>query len=161
MFNLSWLIIVATASTLIAPAVVVLHLVMHYVFVGLKKSELSLISVITGVGILLDIVLFRAGVFVIDGQITAPPVWLNCLWPVLATTLMHAFETLQRHLALAAVVGAVGGTLSYMAGTRLTDVAFADALLGPALVAVMWFVLMPALLFFAQWLGRSPEARFV
>ena len=73
------------------------------------------------------------------------PFWLSCLWPVLATTMMHAFSGLQKHLLMAAVLGAVGGTLSYLAGTRLTDVAFGSPVAGPVAIGLLWAALFPML----------------
>lgn len=95
---------------------------------------------------MLDQLLFGARVFLLDGEPSLAPLWLSCLWPVLATTFMHAFESLQKHLTLAAVVGAMGGALSYIGGTRLSDVSFADSVLGPVLLGGLWFVWMPLLL---------------
>lgn len=150
LFNLSWLAIVVSSSALVAPLVAIAHLVVHGVFIGLKRREPLFIALVAVSGLALDHALFGAGVFVIDGAAATAPLWLSCLWPVLATTLMHAFESLQKHLLLAAVVGAVGGAASYIAGTRLSDVAFADATLGPVILAALWFVWMPLLLVVAR-----------
>ena len=158
LFNLSWLAVVTTASALLAPVVVVVHLAIHAYFIGLKKGEPLFIAGVAAFGLALDHILFLAGVFAVDGATALAPLWLSCLWPVLATTFMHAFEGLQRHLALAAVVGAIGGALSYIAGTRLSDVAFADPMFGPALLAALWFVLMPLLLAVANRVAVAGEA---
>lgn len=139
-----------TSSAAVAPIVVAVHLAVHAFFVGLKNSELLFVASVTAVGIALDQVLFKAGVFRIDGAAAYAPLWLSCLWPVLATTFMHAFESLQKHLWLAAVVGAIGGALSYIAGTRLSNVEFASAETGPLVMAALWFVVMPALLLLAR-----------
>lgn len=139
-----------TASAVVAPIVALVHLGVHALFIGLKKNEALFIGLVTAVGVILDQILFSANVFLVDGAASFAPVWLSCLWPVLATTFMHAFETLQKHLALAAVVGAVGGTLSYIAGTRLSNVEFASAEAGPLVIAALWFVVMPLLLLMAR-----------
>lgn len=146
-----------TASAVVAPLVVAAHLAIHALFIGLKHRELLFIGLVAGAGVVLDQLLFRAGIFLLDGAPAAAPLWLSCLWPVLATTFMHAFESLRNHLALASVVGAIGGALSYIAGTRLSDVAFADPVLGPAVLAGLWFILMPLLLVLAGNMERSVE----
>lgn len=150
--------IVSTASAIVAPVVVLLHLLVHAYFIGLKKGELGFIGTVSITGVALDQLLFRVNVFLVDGAESLAPLWLSCLWPVLATTFMHAFETLQKHLALAAVVGAIGGTLSYIAGTRLSNVEFASAEAGPVVMAVLWFVVMPLLLLLANRLASNQGA---
>ena len=74
------------------------------------------------------------------------PWWLSCLWPVLGTTLMHAFSTLQQRLILASIVGAAGGTASYLGGTRLSDIDFGDPIFGPMTIALIWAIAFPAML---------------
>lgn len=138
--------------------VVCAHLAVHAVLIGLKRGELWLIGAVTVFGLVLDQALFASGLFLVEGASAPAPLWLSCLWPVLATTFMHAFETLQRHLALAAVLGAVGGGLSYLAGTRLSNVEFADPTAGPLLIAGLWFVLMPLLLMAARRAAQAGEA---
>jgi len=141
---------VTTASAIVAPIVVLIHLGVHALFIGLKRQEPLFIGIVAVGGLALDHALFSVGIFLIQEAPAPAPLWLSCLWPVLATTFMHAFESLQHHLPLAAIVGAVGGAMSYIAGTRLSDVSFFDPLLGPALLGVVWFFLMPTLLVLAS-----------
>lgn len=155
LFNVSWFAVVTTASVLVAPLVVVLHIAIHYALVGFRRRELVLIGAVTALGLVIDQILFRTGVFTLDGVLSAPPLWLTCLWPLLATTLMHAFSVLQQRHVLAVVMGAVGGGLSYLAGTRLSIVDFADPFWGPIILASLWAVLMPSLLFLAARLEHS------
>jgi hypothetical protein len=146
LFNISWLVIVLTHSALLAPAVVLLHLAVHFRLFGYGMVEARLVIVITAAGIILDQALFLAGILAHPGQLPLAPIWLTCLWPVLATTLMHAFSGLQRRLALASLVGAIGGAGSYVAGTRLSDVEFVSLFWGPVTMALLWALLFPALL---------------
>lgn len=160
LFNISWLAIVLTHSAVLAPLVVVLHLAAHFRFFGHGMAEARLILVVTAIGLLLDQLLFLAGILTTADRAVLAPLWLSCLWPVLATTLMHAFSGLQGRPAAAALVGAAGGALSYTAGTRLSDVAFASAIWGPAILAVTWAFLFPALLAGARLVahyGRQPD----
>ena len=90
------------------------------------------------IGVVVDQLLFYFQVFTVDGSAALPPVWMFFLWPVLATTVMHAFSALQGRYVLAAVLGGVGGVASFVAGTRMTGVEFASTLFGPAIIAVVW-----------------------
>jgi len=146
LFNISWLAIVLTHSSMLAPVIVLLHLAVHFRLFGHGMVEAKLILVVTAVGLLLDQTLFLAGVLTTADRALLAPIWLSCLWPVLATTLMHAFSGLQARPVFASLIGAIGGGLSYTAGTRLSDVEFVSTLWGPVTLAIAWAVLFPALL---------------
>ena len=150
LFNASWFAIVYTHSPLFAPAIATLHLVVHFSFMGRGLVEAKFVLGVSLLGFLLDQVIFSAGVLTVSGQSMFAPIWISCLWPVLATTLMHAFSSLQKRLVLAALVGAVGGTASYMAGARLSDVEFVSLIWGPAVMAIIWAGVFPALLWGAR-----------
>jgi hypothetical protein len=154
MFNVSWFGIVFFHSSLLAPLVAAIHVALHLRLMG-RVGEPALIAVVLVVGLALDQVLFALGVFTLSGQSALAPLWLGCLWPVLATTLSHAFAFLHSRLLLAAIFGAVGGCASYLAGTRLSPVAFASADSGPVVIALLWSVLLPLLLLLAARLVRT------
>lgn len=149
MFNISWLAIVYTHSPVLAPLFVCAHLVVHFRLMGRGPSEAYFILCVTGLGVFLDQLLFALGIFDIGGVAGPAPLWISCLWPVLATTFMHAFSGLQSRPWLAAIFGAVGGAGSYIAGTGLTDVQFGSANWGPLIMGVFWALLFPTLLLIA------------
>lgn len=158
MFNLAWLGIVMTHSVVYAPLFAALHLVIHFIVMGRGLSELRVIGVVTVLGCLLDLLLFRVGVFTGAGLSVLPPLWLACLWPVLASTLLHAFASLRGRYYLSALLGAIGGAASYTAGMRLTEVAFGSAVYGPIIIGLLWAGLFPALLELAAILSGSESA---
>lgn len=154
LFNASWLAIVITHSAEIACGIVLAHLALHFAWLGRGWPELQLVVGVALLGAALDSLLYGTGVFLQAGNRVPPPVWMVCLWPVFATTLMHAFAGLQRRPVVAALLGGVGGALSYVAGVNLTTVEFAAPLPGLVLVTVLWAVLFPSLLGVAAWLER-------
>jgi hypothetical protein len=145
MFNISWLAIVSTASAVLAPLIVACHLAAHFAWMGRGRREILLVAGVSIFGLLLDQSLFALGLFTINGAGALAPLWLSCLWPVLATTLGHAFSGLQQRPLLAATLGALGGAGSYYAGTRMTAVDFADPGSGLLIIALIWALLFPAL----------------
>ena len=150
MFNVAWLGIVMSQSAIIAPAVAALLLISHFALMGEGYRELRFIAGFALVGVCIDQLLFRVGVFTVAGSIAGPPLWITCLWPALGTTFMHAFAGLNGRPLLAATVGGVGGAASYIAGTRLTQVAFAADISGPIILAVLWAVIFPIALAIAN-----------
>ena len=158
MFNLSWVAIVTSESAPIAAAVVAIHILVHQLWIGRGIPELVFIGGVSLFGLLLDQLMFSMGLFVVDGKLALAPLWLTCLWPVLATTLDHAFAGLQRHLVVASILGALGGLGSYYAGTGMTAVDFANPVAGPLIIAVAWAVLFPALALVARlWFLNNEE----
>lgn len=159
LFNISWFLIVTAESGVWSPLLAALHLVIHFAMVasarGVLWPEVKLVAAVSLLGVALDTLLFRTGVFTVGGEPATAPLWMTSLWPVLATTFMHAFSALQSRPALAALFGATGGALSYSAGTSLTAVDFFDPLGGPLVLAALWTVLFPLLLALAGRLSRQ------
>jgi hypothetical protein len=145
MFNVSWLAIVASESLLIAPLVVLVHVTIHQLWIGRGRRELWFIAGCALFGLLLDQLLFAVGLFTLNGQAALAPLWLTCLWPVMATTFDHAFVTLQKQLTLAGILGGIGGLSSYYAGTSMSSVDFADPVYGPVIIGGLWALLFPAM----------------
>jgi len=146
LFNISWFAIVLSQSALLAPMIVAIHLWLHWLVMGKGKDELRLIGGVTLCGVIVDQLLFKAGVFNLAGEPAMAPLWLSCLWPVFASTLMHSFVVFQNRIALSVVCGALGGALSYIAGVRMSAVDFASPLWGPLVLAVMWAFMFPLLM---------------
>ena len=95
-------------------------------------------------GTLLDTLLRALGVFHFSEPGPLIPFWLMLLWALLATTLRHCLAWSARPWWRAAVLGAVGGPLSYYAGSQLAGVEFgfdvAPTLIGLALLWAVVFV---------------------
>jgi hypothetical protein len=158
LFNISWFAIVLSQSPLIAPIIVGMHLLLHCSVMGKGKDELRLIGGVTLCGVIVDQLLFKVGIFNLAGQPALAPLWLSCLWPVFASTLMHSFVVFQNRIALAVVCGALGGALSYIAGVRMSAVEFASPLWGPLLLAALWAFMFPLLVQIATRLQNRRDA---
>jgi len=158
LFNISWFAIVLSQSPLVAPIIVGIHLLLHWCVMGKGKDELRLIGGVTLCGVIVDQLLFKVGVFNLAGELAMAPLWLSCLWPVFASTLMHSLVIFQDRIALAVVCGALGGALSYIAGVRMSTVDFASPLWGPVLVGMLWAVIFPLFVQIAARLQNRRDA---
>ncbi|TDG11911.1 DUF2878 domain-containing protein [Seongchinamella unica] len=154
LFNVSWLLIVASQSALVAWGVAALHVGLHMLIMGRGRAEWVFILLMSGFGLLVDQLLFIAGVLRLESGGTAP-LWLSALWPVLATTSLHVFSGLRDNVPLAAVLGAAGGFLSYRLGVSLSDVAFGPMPASGITLALIWALLFPTLLFVASQLEQQ------
>lgn len=97
---------------------------------------------------------FNSGVFVLG----LAPYWMGILWAMFATTLNVSLRWLRPRLGLAALLGAVGGPLSYYAGARMGALEFVNTGLALTAVAFGWALLAPLLLLLARRLDGYPQA---
>ncbi|RLQ22435.1 DUF2878 family protein [Seongchinamella sediminis] len=149
LFNISWLLIVSAQSALVAWCVAALHVGLHMLLMGKGRGEWTFILLMGAVGLLIDQLLFVAAVLRQDSGGIAP-LWLSALWPVLATTSLHVFSGLRDRVVLAASLGAVGGFLSYRLGVSLSDIAFGAMPASGIVLALLWALLFPTMLFLAR-----------
>jgi hypothetical protein len=139
LFQAAWFVAVSGvargAGAVVTPlATVGALVVLHLAFVvrpGARRRELRLLACVGLAGTVADSLLLAAGA---TAYPNVPEGWPGALVPPLISGMWIAFATLLRHslgwLAgrplLATVLGAVGGPLSYLAGTRLGAVAVGD-----------------------------------
>jgi hypothetical protein len=87
---------------------------------GVVRSDV--LHVLDHLGFCVDSVHLRAGVFALLGEPRFPflrPPWLVALWALFGTTLRGSLGWLAGRYRLSAALGAVGGALSYVGGTKL------------------------------------------
>lgn len=96
-------------------------------------------------GIVMDLGWQALGLLSFTGAVAAGiPLWLLVLWLMFAGTLLHSLAFLQQRLVLAAVLGAVAGPLSYLAGMRLGAASSGhDAWVVAVAMAPAWAVFLP------------------
>ena len=121
-------------------------LVIHLLWISSWAEDGALIVGVMLAGTLLDSALRAAGVFQFGEPGPLIPFWLMLLWALLATTLRHCLAWTARPWWRAALLGALGGPLSYYAGSQLAGVQFGYALT-PTLagLAPLWALLFVGL----------------
>ena len=143
------------AGALVAAAVIGLHLALA----RRPAPEALLIAAASLIGLAWDSTLIAIGLFTYPSGILVPglaPYWMIALWAVFATSLNLSMGFLKGRLWLAALVGAVGGPLSYAAGGRLGGLEMSDPVLALGAQALGWAVLLPVLTrLAARWDGCS------
>lgn len=121
-------------------------LAIHLLWITSWAVEGRLILSVTVLGTLLDTLLRTAGVFEFSDPGPLIPLWLILLWALLATTLRHCLAWSARPWWRASLLGAVGGPLSYYAGSQLAGVSFGFATTPTlAAIALLWAVVFPGL----------------
>jgi len=113
-------------------------------------KEIQMAGVSLAMGIVADSLLQYFSVIQFSGIALAPlsPLWLWMLWVMFAMTLNTSMAFLAtRPWWLSAGLGAVCGPMSYVAGARLGAAIFDASPFHMAVLATMWSLAMPALVF--------------
>ena len=153
----------ANSMPLIGPAVVTIHLAIHFIWSDDRKREAAFLLFTTLLGILIDSAQKAAG-FIVYASAWPPvdwlaPIWIVAMWLLFATTFSTSLSWLQGRYAIASLMGAIFGPLSYVAGERLGAIAFAQPLLQTVFIfGLIWAIVMPALAWFAKQLRRTDLA---
>ena len=155
LFQLGWFACVVGGDSLWL-LVPLAALVIHLLWISRWADEGRLILSVVLLGTTVDSTLRWLGVF--DFADVAPliPLWLMLLWALLATTLRHCLAWSAHPWWLASALGAIGGPLSYYAGSQLAGVQFPYGqwvtLIG---IGVLWAMLFPMLHFMARRLASD------
>ncbi len=124
-FYASWFACVVGAArghTALGPVVVAVCLLVHLRGTRQPAREAALILAVGALGWLVDTGQAVAGVFTFPATSPLPwmcPPWLVAIWMIFASTLNGPMRWMGDRPVLAALLGAVGGPLSYCYGARL------------------------------------------
>lgn len=113
--------------------------------------EARVIAAVGAIGFVLDTVLAFFGVFVFDPRTSNPswlcPLWLVALWMMFGSTLTASLAWLATRRAVAAIIGAIAGPLSYFAAAKMGGLAIPERVAPRvAILAIVWAFVLPGLL---------------
>jgi hypothetical protein len=140
---------VAVAAMLLALNILVAEDALH---------EARVIAAVGAIGFVIDTILAFAGIFVFDPRTSNPawlcPIWLVALWMMFGSTLTASLAWLTARTAITSIVGAIMGPLNYFGAARISALAI-PAPVAPrlAIIAIVWAVVLPGLLRFANRCG--------
>jgi hypothetical protein len=155
-YQICWLACIlggAGGMPLLGPGLVGLAVVYHLYTAPSPRPELILLAIAAAIGSVWDSMLVAAGWLVYpSGTLLAgtAPYWITALWVAFATTFNVSLRWFKPRLLLAAVFGAIGGPLAFLAGERLGGVVFTDYSAALTALALGWALLMPLMMLFAQ-----------
>lgn len=153
-FQLIWwsLVIWGNAALVIAMPLLAAHILLHKT----PWQELQVMFLVAVPGFLIDSLLTAAGVFQFSPPTVIAPLWLLVLWFAFAATLNQALNWFSGRYLLAALLGGVGGSSTYLAASELGAVALGIGF-GQAFIVLtlVWTLLFPFLVWFKDyWGGR-------
>lgn len=146
----------------LGPTVVLAVALIHLSQARRPELEAGLIAACGLLGLFFDSLLVMLGWVAYPSGILvehAAPYWIVAMWMLLATTLNRSMAWLKGRLALAAILGAIAGPLSYLGGERLGGMQFVETLPAVIFLAIGWATVMPLLVSLADRLdGFRPIA---
>ena len=154
-FNAGWFACVLSAAAgvpwagLVGVAALVL---LHLWMMPHPRREIALLAIAGLVGAVIDSIQMRAGIFSFPGYAMSwiCPIWLIALWVNFATTFHVTGRWLKGRYVLAALLGALSGPMSYVAGAKMGAIRLhPDALIATGALAVAWGLAMPLLVLVA------------
>ncbi len=152
-FQLIWWLSVLLGNT--ALPWVVLILILHLVFHPNRISELAVMLVCALCGIAVDASLTVAGVFVFPESGLILPLWLIALWFAFCATLRQGLVWFRGHYWLAALLGGFSAALTYIGAAGLGAVELGLPIWQVfLLLALIWSLLFPCLVFISQLLEQ-------
>ncbi|HEX4511489.1 MAG TPA: DUF2878 domain-containing protein [Burkholderiaceae bacterium] len=165
LFELAWFVCirqVAQDRPALGVAAVLAFVLLQVGLSTRRDVDLRLIVLALGLGFLGDTALLQTGLvrYGSPGPIAGvAPGWILALWAEFAVVLRGPLRWLRGRPVLAAVLGAVGGPLSYLAAARLGACTLPDRPLALVALAVGWALATPVLVAAAQRLeARMPTA---
>lgn len=164
LFQLAWFAAVegaARGSLWGGPLAVAVIVIVHLALVTEKGRELRYLLVVGLLGTAVDSGLFALDITAYPGTASTwsgpfVPPWIVSLWVAFATLPRFSMAWLVARPALAALLGAVGGPLSFYAGVRIGAVAPGGSpLLTAGVLALEYAVATPLLLALSRH-GKGP-----
>ena len=155
LFQCAWFAAVLGAAhhrPLLGTACVAAAIGWHLAVSALPAREARLVALACLIGVVVESMIVRQGhVAYPSGQPwpNLAPYWIVALWGLLAIALNVTMRWLRGRLALAAVLGAVLGPLSFSSGARLGGAQLLHPTEALATLALVWAVLMPVLVVLA------------
>ncbi|MEO8921680.1 MAG: DUF2878 domain-containing protein [Caldimonas sp.] len=152
LFQCAWFAAVLGAAygqPLLGTVCVVAAIAFHVAASARPSVELRFVAAVCAAGFVAESVIAMQGhIAYPSGQPVAwlAPYWIVTLWGLLATAPNVTLRWLKRRPALAALLGAVLGPMSFAGGVRLGGARLVDPATALVTMALMWAVLMPALM---------------
>jgi len=145
----------------LGPLVVGIYLSIHLRWSPIRGREVRLIGIVGLLGLVVDSVMKGAGLITYHSPWSLAewlaPWWIVAMWLLFATSLNTSLSWLEGRYWLAALLGALFGPLSYLAGERLGAISFNYTI--PTTVvflALMWGSIIPFLVWLAHFRGETP-----
>ena len=148
-FQAGWFACVIGAANglpIIGLVVVLLAVLLHLSWATRPLRELQLLTICALIGLTFDSMLLATGWISYPDSILvmglAPP-WIVAMWVIFGSTLNLSMSWLRGRSWLAAIFGAIGGPLSYLAGQKMGAISLVNQSAALTALAIGWAIILP------------------
>lgn len=130
----------------------------HFFITPSRRADLALVLFVAGLGTLVDTAFIQGHLLAYASPLPlagVAPYWIVVVWMDFALTLNGSMGWLQGKYWLAAVLGALGGPISYGAGIKLgAATLLVSEPLGYGVLGLVWGLVLPFLVAVTGWANR-------
>jgi hypothetical protein len=151
-----WYACVLSASDGVAwigEAIVAALIIVHLLRVQRARQELKLLAIVIVIGWTWESLLFDLGLLIYPTSravLGLAPLWLPTLWALFAAQINTTYSWLKHRIALASLIGAIAGPLSFRAGAALGALRFGNPWSTSIALAAGWALLLPLIMVLAR-----------
>lgn len=155
LFQLGWFVCILGAAWNYTYAAIIFSIALiliHLKLTDKNANDIKLFFIAGVLGFIFDGLLqFNNMIIYNDPGIPYPftPLWIVMLWIFFALTLNHSLTWLKGRMILAAIFGAVGGPLAYIAGEKLMAVTIINTST-IFILSLGWAIITPLLISFGE-----------
>ena len=156
LFKAGWLAAVFSAAAsvpVLGTFAIAVAVITHLARSESRAGEIRLLALAAGIGFGWESLLVATGLVQYGAASIIPgtaPYWIVAMWLLFATTLNVGMRWLRKSLVVAAIFGAIGGPLSFLAGAKAGAVSFPNTTVSLAVIGLGWAVFLPLLVRYAS-----------
>lgn len=160
-FQIGWFACVLGAANdkeLLGMIIALGIIVFHVVSQADSRNEFKLVLVAAVIGLLWETWVLSLNILHYPSHPEVSfwaPHWLIMMWALFATTINLSMGWLKGRWVLAVLMGAIFGPLAFIGGEKLGAVVFLDSTLSIITLSVGWGLLMPLMLWLAEYINRN------
>ena len=164
LFKAGWLAAVFSAAAsvpFLGTLAIAVAVITHLARSESRSGEIRLLALAAAIGLGWESLLVATGLVQYGAASIIPgtaPYWIIAMWLLFATTLNVGMRWLRKSLVVAAIFGAIGGPLSFLAGQKAGAVSFPDPTVSLAVIGLGWAVFLPLLVHYASRVEEQPVA---
>ena len=132
----------------LGPLATLLFILIHLFLVKFKNRDIKVIIIAILCGLLIDSLFSLFSLIEYKGGLLATynlsPLWILSMWAGFAITLLYALDSLRKNYFLSAILGFIGGPLSYSAGVSIGSLEI-HSNLAYVFLALAWGMVIPCL----------------
>jgi len=142
----------------LGPIISLMFILVHLMIVKFKLRDIKIISLAVMLGLIIDSVFFQFDLITYEGGILSEfeiaPFWILSMWGGFAVTLLYTLNTIKKRYAISALIGVIGGPLSYNAGVQIGSITINVSIAYVAL-AISWGLIIPLLFYIINQLDSN------